>query len=395
MKKQFLLTPGPTPIPPEVSSKEGLPVMHHRTAEFSAIFQEVIENLKYAFQTKNDVFLIASSGTGALESAVCNLLSPGDTALVASSGVFGDRFIKMIEVYGAKAVVLREPDGHAVIPQKIEDALKQNPNAKAVFATHTETSTGIVNDIAAIGKIVAKTSAVFVVDAVSGLVGQELRADDWHIDVVCTGSQKGLMAAPGLGMVCVSPKAWPLVEASKSPRFYFDWRKMKKSVAEKQTPFTPPVTVIVAQAEALRQIKQEGIENVFARHAWLAGATRAAVQALGLALFAKNPCNVLTSITVPAGIDGKAIVKRLRENYGVSIAGGQADLVGKIVRLAHMGYMERFDVIIGISALEMMLHELGHKVELGKGVAAAEQYFLTHSKLAAPAPQSSTPAGVR
>lgn len=369
--------------------------MHHRTSEFSAIFQEVIDNLKYAFQTKNDVFLIASSGTGALESAVCNLLSPGDTTIVASCGVFGDRFIKMIEVYGAKPIVLREPDGQAVVPAKIEETLKKNPHVKAVFATHTETSTGVANDIAAIGKIVAKTAAVFVVDAVSGLVGQELRTDEWQVDVVCTGSQKGLMTAPGLGMVCVSAKAWPLVEAAKSPRFYFDWRKMKKSVAEKQTPFTPPVTVITAQAEALRQIRQEGLDNILARHAWLAAATRDAVQALGLKLFAQTPCNVLTSITVPAGIDGKAIVKRMRENYGVSIAGGQGELVGKIVRIAHMGYMERFDVIIGISALEMMLHELGYPVELGKGVAAAERSFLSRSKTAQPAIPSTVPAGAR
>jgi aspartate aminotransferase-like enzyme len=395
MKKQFLLTPGPTPIPPEVSSKEGLPVLHHRTSEFGAIFQEVIEGLKYVFQTKNDVLVIASSGTGALESAVCNLLSPGDTALVASSGVFGDRFIKIMEVYGIKPIVLREPDGQVVVPAKIEEALKKNPAIKAVFTTHTETSTGVVNDIEAIGKIVARTPAIFVVDAVSGLVGQDLRTDDWKVDVVCTGSQKGLMTAPGLGMVSVSAKAWPLVEASKSPRFYFDWRKMKKSVAEKQTPFTPPVTVIAAQAEALRQIKKEGLENVFARHAWLAQATREAVKALGLQIFAQVPCNVLTSITVPQGIDGKAIVKRLREDYGVSIAGGQGDLVGKIIRLAHMGYMERFDVIIGISALEMMLHELGFKIELGKGVAAAERVFLSKPKTATPNSTAPTAVGTR
>ena len=395
MKKRFLLTPGPTPIPPEVSAREGLPVMHHRTSEFGIIFQEVIENLKYAFQTKNDVFVIAGSGTGAMESAVCNLLSPGDTALVATSGVFGDRFVKILEIYGIKTNVQREPDGQIVSPSKMEDALKKNPAIKAVYVTHTETSTGVVNDIEAIGKIVAQTSAVLVVDAVSGLVGQELRTDAWKIDVVCTGSQKGLMTAPGLGMVCVSPKAWALVETAKSPRFYFDWRKMKKSVAEKQTPFTPPVTVIAAQAEALRLIKQEGLENVLARHAWLANATREAVKALGLTLFAQVPCNVLTSIIVPEGIDGKAIVKRMREDYGVSIAGGQGDLVGKIIRLAHMGYMERFDVIIGISALEMMLHELGHKVELGKGVAAAERAFLSKPKPASRSAALSAPAGTR
>ena len=333
---------------------------------------------------------MASSGTGALESAVSNLLSPGDTALVASSGVFGDRFANISEVYGIKVVLIREPDGRIVPPPKIEDALKKNPAIKAVFATHTETSTGVVNDIAAIGKMIARTPAILVVDAVSGLLGQELRTDDWKVDVVCTGSQKGLMTAPGLAMVSVSSKAWPLVETSKSPRSYFDWRKMKKSVTEKQTPFTPPVTILVAQAEALRLIKQEGIDHVLERHAWLAQATREAVNAMGLKLFAEVPCNVLTSIVVPEGIDGKAIVKRMREEYGVSIAGGQGDLVGKIIRLAHMGYMDRFDVIVGISALEMMLNELGYKGELGKGVAAAERAFLAKppapARRAAPAP---------
>ena len=393
MKKHFLLTPGPTPIPPEVSAQEGLPVLHHRTGEFGIIFQEVIENLRYVFQTKNDVFVTASSGTGAMESAVCNLLSPGDTALVASTGVFGDRFAKILEVYGVKSIVLREPDGHVTVPSKIEEALKKNPYAKAVFATHTETSTGVVNDIGAIGKIVAKVPAVLVVDSVSGLGGQELRTDEWKIDVVCTGSQKGLMTAPGLGMISVSAKAWALVEAAQSPRFYFDWRKMRKSIAERQTPFTPPVTVIVAQAEALRQIRREGLENVLARHAWMAHAVREAARALGLKMFAQVPCNVLTAIAVPNGIDGKAIVKRLREDYGVSIAGGQGELVGKIIRLAHMGYMERFDVIIGISALEMMLQELGYKVELGRGVAAAEQAFLSKpSKNPSPLSHNSPPS---
>lgn len=396
MKKHYLITPGPTPVPPEVSSKEGLPILHHRTAEFAAIFKEAIENLKFVFQTQNDVFITAGSGTAAMESAVVNLLSPGDTALVASTGWFGDRFAKILDAYGVKAVVVREPDGQSTVPAKIEETLKKNPQVKVVFATHTETSTGVVNDIQALGKIVAQTPAVFVVDSVSGLAGQELQTDAWKIDVVCTGSQKGLMTAPGLGMVSVSAKAWPLVETAKNPRFFLDWRKMKKSVATNQTPFTPPVTLIVALTEALRHIKQEGLANVFARHAWMATATRDAVKALGLKMFAQTPCNVLTSIVVPEGINGKSIVKRMRDDYGVSIAGGQGDLDGKIVRLAHMGYMERFDVIIAVSALEMILNELGVKIELGKGVAAAEK-ILAKAPTATPATaaQAPAPAGVR
>lgn len=377
MKKAYLLTPGPTPVPPTVLAKEALPILHHRTDEFGAIFTEVMNDLKYVFQTQHDVLLLTTSGTGAMESAVVNLLSPGDTALVATSGVFGDRWVKLLQTYGVQTVILREPDGEVAVPSKVADALKQNPAIKVVFATLTETSTGVVNDIQALGKIVSQTPAVLVVDAISGLGGQDLQMDAWNVDVVVTGSQKGLMVAPGLAMAAVSPKAWALVQNSKMPRFYMDWVKMKKALADKGTPFTPAVSLIVSLGEALKQIKTEGLQNVLARHAWLASATRAAVQALGFSLFAKVPCNVLTSVDVAAkGIDGKQIVKRMRTDYGVSIAGGQADMKGKIIRMAHMGYMDRFDVIVGISGFEMILHELGYPVELGKGVAAAEKAFV-------------------
>ena len=384
MKKYYLITPGPTPIPPEVSSKEGLPILHHRTHEFGAVFTEVIEGLKYVFQTKGDVLLLTSSGTGAMESAVANIMNAGETAIVGVSGAFGDRWVKLLETYGAKVIAVKADDGYAVDPAKIEEALQKNPQAKAVFCQHTETSTGVVTDLKRLGQIVAATPAILVVDAISGLGGQELAADAWKLDVVVSGSQKGLMTAPGLAMVSISEKAWKAIEAVKSPRFYFDYRKMKKSIPDKETPFTPAVTLVVSMAEAIRQIKQEGLPNVIARHAWLAEATRAGVRALGLELFAKNPCNVLTSVHVPQGIDGGKLVKKLREDYGVSIAGGQVHLMGKIFRLAHMGYMDRFDVIIAIAAVEMMLHELGAKIELGKGVAAAEKSLLSGSKVASP-----------
>ena len=386
MKKSYLITPGPTPIPPEVSSKEGLPILHHRTNEFGVYFQEVIEGLKYVYQTRNDMLLMTSSGTGAMESAVANLISAGDTAIVASSGAFGERWGKILERYGAQVVWVREPEGHSISPAKVEEALQKTPNAKAVFTQHTETSTGVVNDIKKLGEIISKTPAIFVVDAISGLGGQELRTDEWKVDIAVAGSQKGLMTAPGLAMASISPKAWPVIEASKSPRFYFDYRTMRKSIPNKETPYTPAVTLVVSMAEALRQIRQEGLENIWARHAWLANATREGVKAMGLTIFAKTPCNVLTSIDVPAGVDGKKIVKRMREEYGVSIAGGQVQLEGKIVRLAHMGYMDRFDVIVGLSALEMMLHDMGFKLELGKGVAAAQRLLLKAPTAAAAAP---------
>ena len=395
MKKYYLLTPGPTPVPPEVSAKEGLPIMHHRTSEFGAIFAEAISGLQYVFQTKSDMLLMTSSGTGAMEAAVANLLSPGDTALVVSTGWFGERWGKLLATYGVTVLFVRPAAGESAPPAAVEETLKKNPQIKAVFTQLTETSTGIVNDIQALGAVVAQTPAVFVVDAISGLGGQDIQTDAWGVDVVVAGSQKGLMTAPGLAMLSVSKKAWPLIESSKNPRFYFDLRKMRDNVPKKQTPFTPGVTLVVSMVEALRQLRAEGLQNILARHLWMAQATRAGVQALGLSLYAKTPCNVLTSVNVPAGVDGKAIVKRLREEYGLSIAGGQGPLEGKIIRLAHMGYMERFDVIIGISGLEMILQELGFKVDLGCGVAAAEKVLIANKPKKAAAIPSALPVGLK
>jgi aspartate aminotransferase-like enzyme len=376
MKKAYLITPGPTPIPPEVSSKEGLPILHHRTNEFGAYFVEVLEGLKYVYKTKNDMLLISGSGTGAMEASVANLLSRGDTAIVATSGAFGERWVKICEAFGAKVVQAKAEWGRAVDPSEVEKALRANPTAKAVFCQLTETSTGVVNDVQRYAQLTNATPAILVVDAISGLGGQDIQMDNWKVDVVVSGSQKGLMTAPGLAMVSLSDKAWKLVETAKNPRFYFDFRKMRKSIPEKETPWTPPVSLVVSMAEALRQIREEGMENVLRRHAWLAEATRAGVQALGLEIFAKEPCNVLTSVVVPEGVNGKALISKMREDYGVSIAGGQLHLMGKIFRLAHMGYMGRFDVIIALSATEMMLQELGYRVEFGKGVAAAQKILV-------------------
>ena len=376
MKKAYLLTPGPTPIPPEIAQKESLPILHHRTSEFAAIFSEVAEGLKYVFQTKNDVLIMASSGTGAMESAVANLLCPGDVALVATCGNFGERWSKLLEAYGIKPIVINTEWGKAVDPAEIAKALKANPAIKAVYTTHTETSTGVVNDIQALGKIVAETSAVLVVDTISGLVGQELRTDDWKVDVAVSGSQKGLMLAPGLAFVAVSEKAWKLAEAAKLPRFYLDWRKMKKSLATKETPFTPAITLIVSLAEAIKIIKTQGLENIWAECKLLAKASRAGMKAIGLELFGDNPCEVVTSAKVPANVDGGKIVKMLREEFGVSIAGGQGALKGKIIRFAHMGYIGKADILVGFACLEMVLSKLGHKLEKGKAVAAAEEVLL-------------------
>ncbi|MDR3113697.1 MAG: alanine--glyoxylate aminotransferase family protein [Endomicrobium sp.] len=375
MKKQYLLTPGPTPIPPEVALKEALPILHHRTNEFAAIYKDVAEGLKYVFKTKNEVYTLAGSGTAAMEMAVVNVVSAGDKVIVASCGNFGDRWVKIAQSYGANVVQASVPWGNVVKPSEIEKALKENPDAKAVYTTFTETSTGVVNDIKAIGEITAKTGAILVVDAVSGLVGQELHTDDWKIDIVVSGSQKGFMLAPGLAFITLSQKAWKTVENSKAPKFYFDIKKYKKSYSTNETPFTPPVTLIAALQESIRLIKERGIENLWDDYKLLAKAARAGMKALGLELFGETPCEVVTSAKVPEAIGGK-IVKTLREKYGVSIAGGQGDLKGKIIRFAHMGFIGKADLLVGFACLEMVLSELGVNITKGSGVAAAEEALL-------------------
>ncbi|GHT42892.1 serine-pyruvate aminotransferase [Endomicrobiia bacterium] len=375
MMKHYLLTPGPTPIPPEVALKEALPILHHRTSEFASVYKDVAEGLRCVFQTKNEVYMLAASGTGAMEMAVVNLLSPGDEIIVASCGNFGDRWAKIAEGYGIKVISASVEWGKLVKPLEIEKALRTNPNIRAVYTTFTETSTAVANDIKTIGEIVAKTNAVLIVDAISGLVGQEFRTDEWKVDVVVSGSQKGFMLAPGLAFITLSDKAWRLTESSRLPKFYFDIRKYKKSYATNETPFTPPVTLIVALQESIKLIKERGLENIWNDNKLLAKAARSGMKALGLELFGEVPCEVVTSASVPVEIGGK-IVKILREKYGVSIAGGQGNLKGKIIRFAHMGYIGKADLLVGLACLEMVLSELGVKIEKGKAVAAAQEELL-------------------
>ncbi len=375
MKKFYLITPGPTPIPPEVAAQSALPIIHHRTHEFGDLFDQVSQGLKYVYQTKNDVFIITASGSGAMESAVANVVNPGDKVIVASGGSFGERWIKINTAFGATVVAVKDELGQPVNVEKIREALKANPDAKAVFCQHTETSTGVVNDLKALGEIVAATPALLVVDAISGLGGEELHMDDWKLDVVVAGSQKGLMVAPGLAFASVSDKAWKVIEACKNHRFYFDYRLIKKSIPNKETPWTPAVTLMQSLRASLGMIKSDGIENVWARHRRLAKATRAGMQGLGLKLFATNPCAVLTSAYLPSSVDGNKLVDWMRDDLGVSVAGGQESLKGKIVRLAHMGYMDQFDILVGLTALETGLKKFGVAVPPGKGVQAAMEAF--------------------
>jgi aspartate aminotransferase-like enzyme len=377
MKKEYLLTPGPTPLPSQISSAMARPIIHHRTPQFQEILKEASLGLKWAFQTANDVFIISSSGTGAMEAAVINLLSSGDTALVVQGGKFGERWAEIAKAYGINIEIIDVEWGRAVSPAEISKRLKSNPQIKAVFATLCETSTGVDNDIQAIAAVVNESFAVLVVDAISGLGAVDLKTDAWGVDVVVAGSQKGLMLPPGLGFITVSPKAWKLVEASKSSRYYLDLRKAKKAFDKNDTPFTSSITLIIALNEALKMMQQDGLENIFKRHRIMADATRAAMQALGLELFAPLAASDgVTAVKVPIGIDGEKLVKTMRDTYGVTIAGGQDELKGKVFRIAHMGFIAESDIIIGLSCLEKVLTQMGYKFTLGVGVAAAEEIFV-------------------
>ncbi|MBI5872669.1 MAG: alanine--glyoxylate aminotransferase family protein [Candidatus Omnitrophica bacterium] len=377
MKKNFLLTPGPTPLPPEICEALSRPIIHHRTPQFQAILKEAEEGLKAVFQTKNDVFILTSSGTGAMEAAVVNLLSWGDKALVIQGGKFGERWTELCEAYGIKPLVLNVEWGKALDPDVLKGYLNKEKAIKVVFSTLCETSTGVTFDIKAISQVVGETDSVLVVDAISGLGAVDLCMDDWGVDVVVCGSQKGLMLPPGLGFIAVSKKAWQLVEESKCPKYYFDLKEAKKAIDKTDTPFTPAIGLIVALNEALKIMRAEGLENIFKRHKKLAEATRAAMIALGLELFSPTAASdAVTAAKVPHGIDGEKLVKLMRDEYGVTIAGGQGEMKGKLVRIAHMGYISEFDIILGISCLEKALKKMGYNFELGAGVRAAQEVLL-------------------
>ena len=376
MKKNYLLTPGPTPLPPEVCQALARPIIHHRTPQFQAILKEVTEGLKYVFQTNNDVFILAASGTGAMEAAVANLLSPSDTAITVQGGKFGERWTQICKSYGINTEIIDVVWGKAVAPQEIAKRLKANPKIKAVFTTLCETSTGVANDIEAIGKVIKESDAVLVVDAISGLGAIPLATDAWSIDVVVSGSQKGLMLPPGLAFISLSEKAWNKVNAAKCPKYYFDLKSAKKALDQTDTPFTPAISLVIALNESIKMMRQDGLENIFTRHKTMAEATRLAMKALGLELFAPDAASdVVTAVKVPQGIDAEKLVKTMRDTHGVTIAGGQAELKGKVFRIAHMGYITEFDIVLCISCLEKVLMQMGHKFNLGSGIKAAEEVF--------------------
>lgn len=374
MEKMYLMTPGPTPIPPQVALEMAEPIIHHRSPQFQKIFAEVLERLRYLFQTKNDILLFASSGTGAMEAAVANLLSPSDRVIVVRGGKFGQRWAEICVTYGIEIIPIDVQWGMAVEPQEIEKILQSGNSQpiKAVFTTLCETSTGTLTDIQKIGEVVKKSKAVLVVDAISGLAADDLRTDNWSVDVVVGGSQKGLMLPPGLSFVSISEKAWDIME-EKIPSYYFNFKKYKKVLSKPDTPWTPAISLISGLQKSLRLIKEEGLENVFIRHQKLAAAVRDGIEAIGLKLFSKNPSNAVSAVRAPANINSSKLVSMMRDEFKVWIADGQGELKGKVFRIAHLGYMQRFDVIIALSALEMTLAKMGYKLELGKAVAAAEE----------------------
>ncbi len=376
MKKSYLATPGPSPVPESVRLAMAEEIIHHRTSRYRAYTGKAAENLQKIFKTKADVLILAASGTGAMEAAVANVIAPGDKAITIEGGKFGQRWTELVNSFGGTPVVLELEWGKAPDPAVVEKLLKENGGVKAVYATHCETSTGTVQDIEGLGKVVGKTGALLVVDGISSVGAVDIRTDDWGVDILCVGSQKALMLPPGLAFAAVSEKAWKVIEATDRHVYYFDLLKARKSAAKNDTPYTPAVSMVRALCEATEIIVGEGVDAVLARHERLAKATRAAVAALGLELLSEAPSNSVTAVVMPEGVDADALRKHMTEKYGVSVAGGQEQLKGRIIRIAHMGYMGDFDVITAVSALEMTMAEMGIDVSLGAGVAACQKALL-------------------
>jgi aspartate aminotransferase-like enzyme len=374
MKKYYLMAPGPTPVPSNVLLAMAQPVLHHRTPEYEALFIEVRAGLKRLFQTGQDVIPFTSSGTGALEAAVCNTLSAGDTVLVLRAGKFGERWEEICRTYGVTVVPMEAPFGHTVSAEVVAETLRRHPHAKAVLMQHSESSTGVLHDVRGIAAVTRGTDAILIADAVSSLGIADLRMDEWGVDVVVSGSQKGLMLPPGLSFCALSDKAWGHVKASRLPKYYFDITAERKFVARNECRFTPAVSIVVGLREVLRMLEVEGLPNVFRRHERLARATRSGAEALGLELFAKaHPSPALTAVVAPRGIDSEAVLSTYSTSHNITIAGGQGEMKGQVFRLGHMGYVGDFDVVTALAALEQVLAELGHPVDFGASVRAAQK----------------------
>ncbi len=380
--KERLFTPGPTPLLMEGQARTLTATLHHRTESFRQIMRETLENLRYFYNTKNDVLMFSSSGTGAMEGSIANLTSPGDRVLVGTAGKFGERWLQLATAYGLEAVKVEAPYGDPLSVEEIGQRLKNDGPFRAVYIQATESSTGVSHDVKAIADLVRPLpETCLVVDAITGLGTTHLLPDEWGLDIVIGGSQKALMVPPGLAFASVSEKAWKLIEKSKSPRYYFDFAKERKNLAKGESSYTPATTLVVGLHAALAYIREVGRENLIENAATLAKATREAAKALGLSLFATaSPANALTAIRAPEGMDSGAVVKEMRNSFGAIIANGQGTMKGKIFRLAHLGYYDALELFAGLAGIEVALKKLGHPCELGSGVRAAQEVYMERAE---------------
>ena len=376
LNTNLLVTPGPTPVPEFAAAAMSAPIIHHRHEPFKEILAEVRQGLQHLFRTEQQVLTFCSSGTGAMEGTITNLLSSGDKALVIEGGKFGERWGEICRTYGVETITIDVEWGRAADPAKVAECLKAQPDIRAVLTQATETSTGVRHPIREIAEVVkGYDQTLMVVDAITGLGVYDIPFDKWGLDVVVTGSQKALMLPPGLAFACLSEKAWAATGRSNLPKYYFNFRKERSSMEKGQTAYTPAITLLIGLREVLRYFQAVGLKHVFARTAILAEAVRAAMKAISLEIFAEVPSESLTAVKIPDSIDGKEVVKLLRDGHGIAVAGGQAKLAGRIIRIAHMGWINRADIIATLAAVELVLKGLGHPVELGDGVRAAMEVF--------------------
>ena len=376
IKKQRLLTPGPTPLYPPALHAMMASDVHHRTQDFIKIQASAMQGLKKAMGTSNDVLILTASGSGAMEASVSNFFSNGDKVVVCSAGKFGERWAEMVKAFGLDAIVLTEEYGSVVSPERLGETLKANPDVKGVFIQASETSTGAAHDVEAMAKLIRETEAIFIVDAITGLGTMPLDIDGWGIDICIGGSQKSFMIPPGLAFISVSPKAWGLNAKSCMPRYYFDLKREKKMADKGETAWTPNTSHLIALNVALEYINNLGMDKLIENAQLLAKATRHAAAALGLELFSpNNPGSSVTAIKAPAGMDSGVIVKGFRNHFGAIIANGQGSMQGKIFRMAHLGYFDFADMFAVIAGLELLLQQNGHPVELGAGVAAVQRLY--------------------
>src|SRR5579884_1543177 len=376
IRKQRLLTPGPTPLYPKALQAMMGSDIHHRTEDFRNVYRGVLADLKEIYGTANDVLCLVSSGTGAMEASVTNFFSPGDKAIVCTAGKFGERWVEIVKAFGLDAVVLQAEYGDSVEASRVADALRDNPGVRGVFVQASETSTGAAHDVRAMAEAVKKTDAIFVIDAITGLGTMPLDVDGWGLDIVIGGSQKAFMVPPGMAFLSVSNKAWAFAETAKLPKYYFNLKKERKNAASGESSWTPAISLLLALSEALKYIKSMGMDKLVANAQLLAKATRAAVTTLGLELFAPgSPAASVTAVRAPRGMDSGVIVKEFRNRFGAVIANGQGSMKGQIFRIAHLGYFDFADLFSVIAGLEVILDANGYPVKFGTGVAAVQNVY--------------------